>query len=195
MVVEGVSGKADGYRNQVRVIGGRWRGRRLNFPSLPGLRPTPDRVRETLFNWLTPWVGGARCLDLFAGSGALGIEALSRGAAAVVFVERQRLVVERLRQNLVLLGAEGGRVEQADTLRWLRQPGQPFDLVFLDPPFDQDLLPTVCAALELGGWLAPEARIYVEWGRQQTLALPANWAVWREQVAGRVAYRLLIRSA
>src|SRR5512134_933490 len=124
-----------GGGNQLRIIGGRWRSRRLRFPPLPGLRPTPDRVRETLFNWLTPVIAGARCLDLFAGSGALGIEALSRGAAAVTFVERHPQAVRGLRANLAQLRAEGARVEQADALLWLRQAPQPFTVVFLNPPF------------------------------------------------------------
>ena len=113
-----------GHTNQLRIIGGQWRGRRLEFPDLPGLRPTPDRVRETLFNWLAPVLPGARCLDLFAGSGALGIEALSCGAAEVVFVERQPRAVHALRENLARLNAAGARVEAVDALAWLRQPGK-----------------------------------------------------------------------
>jgi 16S rRNA (guanine966-N2)-methyltransferase len=119
-------------------------------PDLPGLRPTPDRVRETLFNWLAPALPGARCLDLFAGSGALGIEALSRGAAEVVFVERHPLAIRALRENLARLNGAGARVEPAEALAWLRQPGTPFEIALLDPPFGEGLLEPVCAAARTG---------------------------------------------
>ena len=185
-----------GYRNQLRIIGGRWRGRRLSFPVLADLRPTPDRVRETLFNWLAPLIEGARCLDLFAGSGALGIEALSRGAATVVFVERHPLAVRQLRENLLRLGVASPQVEQADALTWLKRAGQPFNVVLLDPPFGQDLLIPVCTALEQGGWLAPQARIYLETERSLlNPLLPATWEILREKSAGQVTYRLAAKSA
>jgi 16S rRNA (guanine966-N2)-methyltransferase len=181
-----------GSTNRLRIIAGRWRGRRLSFPNLPGLRPTPDRVRETLFNWLAPVLPGARCLDLFAGSGALGIEALSRGAAEVVFVERHPLAVRALRDNLERLPAHGARVEPADALDWLRQPSMPFEIAFLDPPFGEGLLEPACVALERGGWLAKTAWVYLE-GEAGThrLAPPVPWSVHREKTAGAVAYRLL----
>jgi 16S rRNA (guanine966-N2)-methyltransferase len=185
-----------GPGNQLRIIGGRWRGRRLRFPDIEGLRPTPDRVRETLFNWLAPLIEGARCLDLFAGSGALGIEALSRGAAEVVFVERQPLAVRQLRQNLAQLGQASAQVIQADALVWLGGQSRPFDVVFLDPPFDANRLVPVCAALERGGWLADGARIYLEAARDvRTLELPENWQLTREKTAGQVSYRLAVRNA
>ncbi len=183
-----------GHANQIRIIGGQWRSRRLEFPDAPGLRPTSDRVRETLFNWLAPVLPGARCLDLFAGSGALGIEALSRGAAEVVFVERDPAVVRALRDNLVRLKADGARVELAEALAWLRQPGAPFEIVLLDPPFGAGLLEPVCAALEAGGWLQATAWIYLEaeagW---RPASLPAYWTLYREKTAGMVAYRLARR--
>ncbi len=180
--------------NQLRIIGGQWRSRRLEFPNLPGLRPTPDRVRETLFNWLAPALPGARCLDLFAGSGALGIEALSRGAAEVVFVERHPLAVRALRENLARLNARDTRVEQADALDWLRQPGRPFEIVLLDPPFGAGLLEPACTALEQGGWLAPTAWIYLEAEVElPQLPLPVNWMPYRRQTAGAVTYRLARR--
>jgi len=185
-----------GLGNQLRIIGGRWRGRRLRFPDIEGLRPTPDRVRETLFNWLAPAIEGARCLDLFAGSGALGIEALSRGAAEVVWVERQPLAVRQLRQNLAQLGAAEAQVIPADALVWLGGPSRPFDVVFLDPPFGSDLLAPVCTALEQGGWLADGARIYLETARDAPmLKLPENWQLVREKIAGQVSYRLAVRQA
>jgi len=179
--------------NQLRIIGGQWRSRRLEFPDLPGLRPTPDRVRETLFNWLTPVLPGARCLDLFAGSGALGMEALSRGAAETVFVEHHPRAFRTLRENLARLNAQGARVESADAQAWLRQPGTPFEIVFLDPPFGAGLLEPVCAQLEQGGWLAVNAWIYLEAEADQPAPLlPANWTLHREKIAGMVAYRLAV---
>jgi 16S rRNA (guanine966-N2)-methyltransferase len=180
--------------NQLRIIGGQWRSRRLTFPDVSGLRPTPDRVRETLFNWLAPVLPGARCLDLFAGSGALGIEALSRGATEAVFVERHPVAVDALRENLTRLNARGARVEKAEALAWLHQPGTPFEIVLLDPPFGQNLLEPVCAMLEQGGWLAPTAWIYLEAETEpQQLALPTNWTPYRQKTAGAVAYRLARR--
>jgi len=182
-----------GFGNQLRIIGGRWRGRRLSFPPLAELRPTPDRVRETLFNWLAPVIEGARCLDLFAGSGALGIEALSRGAAEVVFIERHPAAARRLQDNLRFLGAESFRMEQVDALIWLEGPAQPFDIVFLDPPFDGNRLGPACAALEGRGWLAPIAHLYLESGPQVEPLLPDNWRIVREKTAGQVTYRLAVR--
>ncbi len=177
-------------RGTLRVIGGRWRGRRLAFAAVEGLRPTPDRVRETLFNWLAPLIEGARCLDLFAGSGALGIEALSRGAAAVRFVERDARACALLRDNLALLGAEGARVEAMDALAFLARPAEPFDVVFVDPPFALGLHAPACARLAEGGWLAPGARVYLESGPDE-IALPEGWQVLRDKTAGQVRYRLL----
>lgn len=183
-----------GRGNQLRIIGGRWRGRRLEFPPVQGLRPTPDRVRETVFNWLAPWIPGAHCLDLFAGSGALGIEALSRGAAEVVFVERHPGVAQRLRENLILLGVDAPQIVQTDALVWLKGQARPFDIILLDPPFGQGLLVPVCKALERGSWLGPEARIYLEAERElETLELPETWEISREKTAGQVAYRLAVR--
>ncbi len=182
-------------RNQLRIIGGRWRSRRLAFPDVPGLRPTPDRVRETVFNWLQPVIEGARCLDLFAGSGALGFEAASRGAGEVVLVDRDHKVVERLRENARLLGATGVQVVQADALRYLNEkPVQPFDIVFLDPPFGHNVLAPVCRTLEANGWLRDQARIYME--AEKTLDIPdipANWRIVRSKAAGQVGYHLALR--
>ena len=180
--------------NQLRVIAGRWRGRHLRFPDVPGLRPTPDRVRETLFDWLAPVLPGARCLDLFAGSGALGIEALSRGAAEAVFVERHPVAARALRENLARLNAGGARVERSEALDWLRRSGSPFEIVLLDPPFGEGLLEPACALLERGGWLAPTAWIYLEAEAEgKRSPLPAAWTMHREKAAGAVAYRLARR--
>lgn len=180
-------------RNSVRIIGGIWRGRRIEFPDLPALRPTPDRIRETLFNWLQSRISGARCLDLFAGSGALGIEALSRGAAEVVFVETAPAAAHALRAQLQRLGGEArGRVLELGAARFLRTPGEPFDLVFLDPPFGQNALPEYLAQLEGGNWLNSGALLYLECERAAGLpALPAGWQVLKSKTAGEVGYHLV----
>lgn len=179
---------------QIRIIGGQWRGRKLPVPNSPGLRPTTDRVRETLFNWLAPVIQGARCLDCFAGSGALGLEALSRYAGSVTLLEFERPVAQQLEKNLALLQGNG-KVVNTNTLNWLATPAQPFDVVFLDPPFRKGLLAETVTLLEQQGWLADEAWIYVEAEAESAAAdVPANWQLHREKVAGQVAYRLYIRS-
>lgn len=185
-----------GYRNEFRIIAGQWRRRRLKFPELPGIRPSPDRVRETLFNWLRDALPGARCLDLFAGSGALGLEALSRGAARVQFVDWEARVIEALRAHLALLRAEGGEVLQAEALAFLGGPARPFDIVFLDPPFDSPLLTESLVALDRGGWCSPRALIYMEYPRAAPVALPlpAGWELIREGHAGRVGFALARRA-
>jgi len=184
--------------NQFRIIGGQWRSRRLEFPPAGGVRPTPDRVRETLFNWLGPILHGARGLDLFAGSGALGLEGLSRGMASVHFVERDRQLVAALRQHLADLGGQGEVVE-SDVPAFLgsaRAPDQgPFDVVFLDPPWDAGLHLSVLAQLLDGGWLAPEACIYIEYrARQDAPELPEGWEWRRQSRAGDVGFGLAVRS-
>ncbi|ANS40708.1 MULTISPECIES: 16S rRNA (guanine(966)-N(2))-methyltransferase [Serratia] len=179
---------------QIRIIGGQWRGRKLPVPNSPGLRPTTDRVRETLFNWLAPVIQGARCLDCFAGSGALGLEALSRYAGSATLLEFERPVAQQLEKNLALLQGKG-TVVNTNTLNWLAGNGQPFDVVFLDPPFRKGLLAETVTLLEQQGWLADEAWIYVEAEAESAAAdVPANWQLHREKVAGQVAYRLYIRS-
>jgi 16S rRNA (guanine966-N2)-methyltransferase len=176
---------------ELRIIAGRWRGRRWRFPAAATIRPTPDRVRETLFNWLQSRVSGARCLDLYAGSGALGLEALSRGAASVLFVENDAAAARALRALLAEWGGEGGTVLQADATRFLARPAQPFDLVFLDPPFTAGVLGTSCERLAAGGWLAPGARVYVEQARRVAPpALPEGWRELRAGAAGEVGYHL-----
>ena len=183
--------------NTLRIIGGTWRGRKLRFPEVDGLRPTPDRVRETLFNWLQPVISGARCLDLFSGSGALGFEALSRGAASVVMVERDGSAVNQLRENIAILKTTDAQVIQRDALAFLtngRGDAAPFDVVFLDPPYHQHLIDSCCASLEQHGWLAPHAHLYIETERSLTqLRLPASFTVTRDKAAGQVAYRLIAR--
>ena len=178
---------------QLRIIGGDWRGRRLRVGSAPGLRPTADRNRETLFNWLQPDVAGARVLDLFAGTGALGLEALSRGAAAATFVERSRPVARALGDLIDQLEAgHRARVVTADARRYLRTDPVAFDLVFLDPPFSSDLLADSLGRLRQGGWLAAGARVYIESRDRRRPPLdPAAWHCEREKTAGDVWFALL----
>ncbi len=183
--------KTNQPRYQLRIIAGTWRGRKLGFAPVSGVRPTPDRVRETLFNWLALVVRGARCLDLYAGSGALGLEAASRGAAEVVLVDSDPLVVRTLREQLRLLSADQVRVVEADTGVYLRGPAEPFDVVFLDPPFREQRLSGVIQQLEAGNWLADEAWIYLEAERELELPLPANWELYRSKTAGQVGYHLV----
>ena len=185
-----------GRTNRVRIIGGQHKGRLLGFPDIKGLRPTADRVRETLFNWLQPLIHNARCLDLFAGSGALGLEALSRGAAQVTFIDRSHAVTSRLTENLQTLGLTGhASVQQADAVRLLkRAPQQPYDIVFLDPPFADGVLAGICSQLEQQGWLSDQATIYLEQDSAHPWPeLPPNWTLFREGKAGQAAYRLVKR--
>ncbi|WP_034460525.1 16S rRNA (guanine(966)-N(2))-methyltransferase [Buttiauxella noackiae] len=179
---------------QIRIIGGQWRGRKLPVPDSPGLRPTTDRVRETLFNWLAPSMVDATVLDCFAGSGALGLEALSRYASRATLLEMDRNVSQQLQKNLVTLKATNGKVVNTNTLNFLAQPGEPHTVVFVDPPFRKGLLDNTLALLENNHWLADEALIYVESEVENGMpAVPANWSLHREKVAGQVAYRLYSR--
>jgi 16S rRNA (guanine966-N2)-methyltransferase len=196
---------------RLRIIGGVWRGRRLRFPPSPDLRPTPDRVRETLFNWLAARVPGARCLDLFAGSGALGLEALSRGAAHVTFVERDPVAAREIAARLAEWDAPAARVEHADARTFLeRKPAAKFDIVFLDPPFASTLLEEAAVRLEQGGWLSDGALIYVECPAEASAntlaaaartpasappAVPAVWTLLKAKRAGEVGYHLYARAA
>ena len=181
---------------QLRIIGGTWRGRRWRFGASADIRPTPDRVRETLFNWLGTRVVGARCLDLFAGSGALGLEALSRGAAAVRFVESHAAAARELATVLAEWGAPQASVTRSDALRFLQAAPQPYDIVFLDPPFAAGLIAPAAERLERGGWLAPRALIYVECAAREGLpVLPASWQLAKAKRAGEVGYHLLERAA
>lgn len=183
--------------SQVRIIGGEWRSRRLSFFAADGLRPTPDRVRETLFNWLAPYVPGARVLDPFAGSGALYLEALSRGARQALALELNPATLSSLRQQLSVLQCTRAQLVQADALQYLAQPApEPFDLVFLDPPFHAQLLEPCCQLLESQGWLSPRAWIYTESElAPQQLQLPSHWRNHREKKAGQVHYALWQREA
>jgi 16S rRNA (guanine966-N2)-methyltransferase len=188
----GKTGKSP--RGKLRIVAGKWRSRLLPVADVAGLRPTPERVRETLFNWLTPHIERARCLDLFAGTGALGLEALSRGAAQVEFVEKSPQAVETLRQNMATLDAAGGQVRAADAYELLRDSTNlSFDIVFLDPPFADDRLAELCRLLQVGGWVGGGGLVYLEQPREQQLPeMPAGWSLRREKTAGKVRYSLLI---
>ena len=190
-------------RNQVRIIGGLWKGRKLRFAAGAGLRPTPSRVRETLFNWLGPSIEGCDCLDLFAGSGALGFEALSRGARSLTLVERDRRAAEALRRNGAQLGAARLAVRRQDALAFLRQaaadgvtlsgePVRSWDCIFLDPPFATGLLAKTLALLSEGQALKPDGRVYFEARRNAPLDL-RGWQVEREGHAGDCRFGLLRR--
>ncbi len=182
------------YPGKIRIIGGQWRGRKLPVLAQEGLRPTPDRVRETLFNWLMPVIEGARCLDLFAGTGALCLEALSRGAGDVVMIERAPLVAEQLRHNMTTLSAQHAEVIQIDAIDFLNRAAQPFDIIFLDPPFASDLIERCAKLIEAGGWLKPGGLVYVEAPQPLSpLPVPATWEVRRSKSAGAVQYSLLRR--
>lgn len=178
---------------RVRIIGGRWRGRRISFPDVEGLRPTPDRVRETVFNWLSPYLAGARVLDLFAGSGILGLEALSRGAASVVAVDSHRAVADRLRESGRQLEAGDLEVVVADAARFLDTTRTgPFDIIFMDPPHASADYDALCAALDAGDLARKHAFVYLEFStsRVETFSPPARWTCHRSSRAGHLTYQL-----
>lgn len=175
---------------QVRIIGGIWRSRRLRFPANAGLRPTPDRVRETVFNWLMPALPGARCLDLFAGSGAFGFESVSRGAAQAVLVEKEIEAVAALRENGARLKAETLEIVHADAMQWLQGSGQAFDVIFLDPPYASNLLGVCIGLLEAKTWVKPNGLVYLETPKSEAPPLPQNWQLLRSKIAGQVGYHL-----
>lgn len=178
----------------LRIIGGSWRGRKIRFPPVEAIRPTPDRVRETVFNWLQQDIAGACCLDLYAGSGALGLEALSRGAAQVVFVDVDQAVVRHLSQALALFGCDRGQVVGSDATRYLAGPPRPFDIVFLDPPFAAQALADTCRRLDQGGWLREGGLAYLENPASAGVPeLPPGWSLLRSKRAGEVGYHLARR--
>lgn len=179
---------------QLRIIAGKWRGRKIGFPEGTGLRPTPDRIRETLFNWLQPVITGAQCLDLFAGSGALSLEALSRGAARVVMVDNNTHVVARLGAELqrLAVGADEAQVVHGDATTYLQNTApHPYDIVFLDPPYQSGLAAPCMRLIDQGEWLSPHARIYIETARDDKLqALPPRWHILHSKRAGQLGYHL-----
>ena len=178
----------------LRIIGGEWRSRLIEFDAAAGVRPTPDRVRQTVFDWLSPLIAGASCLDLFAGSGALGFEALSRGASHTSFIEQGRDQAVALRAAAARLAA-GDRAEivQTDALSWLRNTARRYDVVFLDPPYGDNLLAPALAALP--GLLKPMHRVYLEWPIGQAPQLPPGYSLLKEKSAGQVSYGLAVFKA
>ena len=192
--VRSAGATAGGQRFLLRIIGGEWRGRKIRFPPVAEIRPTPDRVRETLFNWLQSAVPGSRCLDLYAGSGALGLEALSRGAREVVFVDENPAVVRHLVGTLEDLRCDQGQVVRADARRYLDGKIEPFDVVFLDPPYSSRALAETCRLIAERAWLKPGGHAYLE----DTAAagppeLPQGWTMLRSKRAGEVGYHLAQR--
>jgi 16S rRNA (guanine966-N2)-methyltransferase len=178
----------------LRIIGGAWRGRKIRFPPVEAIRPTPDRVRETVFNWLQQDIAGARCLDLYAGSGALGFEALSRGAARVVFVDLEPAVTRHLSRTLEDLGCDRGVVVGADASQYLGGTPEAFDLVFLDPPYADRALENACRRLGERGWLRPGGLAYLENPASAgPPGLPPGWTLLRSKRAGEVGYHLARR--
>ena len=177
---------------RLRIVAGKWRSRLLDIADVPGLRPTSERIRETLFNWLAPTISGARCLDLFAGTGGLGLEALSRGAGDVVFVEKSPLAAKILRDNVQVLDASTADVRQADALVFLEAPpGKKFDIVFLDPPFAADMLGDLCRLLNEASVLGSGALVYLEEDRARPETdLPPGWRILKSKTAGNVRYSL-----
>ncbi len=177
--------------NKLRIIGGIWRSRQIVFDDAPGLRPTPSRVRETLFNWLQADVVNSRCLDLFSGSGALGFEAASRGAKRVLQVENNPKTCQRLKDNIALLAAQQIEVVQMDVQLFIKNSKESFDLIFLDPPFAQGLLQPICRQIAETELLAPFGKIYLEAERNLPLDdMPDTWKLLKHQVAGDVGFNL-----
>jgi len=175
-----------------RIIGGNWRGRKIKFDDAEGLRPTTDRIRETVFNWLQPYLYNSVCLDLFAGSGVLGFEAKSRGAAEVVFIESNKQTADNIQNNTVLLKTSNVVVHHADAFKWLLDSSVhgPFNLIFLDPPFQSDLLEKCGQALTSSGILMNDAIIYVEYEKGANFEVPENWSCIKSKCAGQVNYQL-----
>ena len=178
--------------NEVRIISGKWRRRKLAFPNRPTLRPTPDRARETVFNWLAPWLDGAHCLDLFAGSGALGFEALSRGAASAMLIDDDPVVIRALQESARTIDAVDCTIRRASALEFLRGNERAWDIVFLDPPFDSRLLQQCLTALQVGAHLHAEAIVYVEASVHQPPTLD-DWRTIKSTRTGDVQSSLVMR--
>jgi len=173
--------------NQVRISGGLWRSRLLRFPDAPGLRPTPDRVRQAVFNWLGQDMHGQHCLDLFAGTGAMGFEALSRGAKSLVLVEKSAIAYRALKENQRSLKAEQATIFNLDALDFIKQNQQKFDVIFVDPPYNQGWLDKLLPSL--GQHIAPDGVVYVE--AEYALLYTPQWQVIKHGKAGNVFYHLL----
>lgn len=183
-------------KGEIRIIGGKWRGRKLPVLNAEGLRPTTDRIKETLFNWLIPVIRHAHCLDCYAGSGALGFEALSRGAATVMMLEKNRSVYCQLNDVAQKLGADNLTIVETDALAYLdAHATMPFNIIFIDPPYGKGLVSQTLSQLEHNHWLAEESWIYIETEQDQlSLTIPKNWQLYREKQTGQVIYRLFRRT-
>jgi len=184
---------ANSQTGRLRIVAGNWRSRLLDIADVEGLRPTSERIRETLFNWLSPHIHGAHCLDLFAGTGALGLEALSRGAGSAVFVERSAVAARQLEKNIAVVGTTAATVRVQDACDYLRSAREArFDLVFLDPPFAADLLEETCRLLATRELLADGALVYLEQNRSSPEPeLPDGWQITKNKTAGMVRYMLV----
>lgn len=178
---------------RLRIVAGKWRSRLLPITDKKGLRPTASRVRETLFNWLSPDIRGSQCLDLFAGTGALAFESLSRGAASATMIESSRDVANLLQSSADLLGADDARIDCANALSFLSQPADKrYDIIFLDPPFSDDLVEECCQLLHSNGWLADGAAVYIEQDKSRPLpSLPTGWTIVNDKIAGQVRFVLV----
>lgn len=183
--------------NQVRIIGGNFRGQKITFSNSQGLRPTGNRIKETLFNWLASSILNSNCLDLFAGSGSLGIESISRGAKSVTMIEKNRSAFVAIKKSCSRLGIKDISLVETDSMKWLAHKNdlESFDVVFLDPPFDSDLISSCCELLEKNLFLAKSAYIYIETTRNhRILTVPDNWKLVKEKNTGQVAYKLYLRN-
>ncbi len=182
-------------KNQLRIIGGEWRGRKLPFTTSAGLRPTPDQVRETLFNWLQPIIAGAHCIDLYSGSGALGFEAISRGAASVIMLDNQNHVTRQLHDNALTLKCRQATIVNQSALNYLAHPAShTLHIAFIDPPYQKGMVEPSCRLLEENNWLAPGAMIYLEAEKElSTLPVPDNWEILRSKKSGHLRFHLLQR--
>tara|TARA_B100000963_G_scaffold237165_1_gene207341 strand:- start:764 stop:1345 length:582 start_codon:yes stop_codon:yes gene_type:complete len=181
---------------QLRIVAGKWRSRLLQVANAPGLKPTAIRIRETLFNWLSPRIEGARCLDLCAGTGALGLEALSRGASRVVFVECSDIAFESLKFNINSLKASGAELRKTDAISFLNNSViEKFDIIFIDPPYTDGLYDDLFELIAVKGWLSKNARIYIEMSaNEKELDLPKNWHILKRKRTGNVYYLLVAAS-
>ena len=178
-------------KNQVKIIAGKWRGRNIKFPTSDGLRPTANRTRETLFNWLAPVINHAKCLELFAGSGSLGFEALSRGANHVVMIDTDIKVAQQLKDTAKILNAENLTIHQMTAEQYIQTSKEKFDIVFIDPPFSSNLIEPICNLLDKHDLLNPNAHIYIETQKKlSSPTLPASWQILKAKTAGQVAYYL-----
>jgi len=174
---------------KVRIIAGKWRGRKLDVLDLPGLRPTPDRVRETLFNWIQHEIVGARCLDLFAGTGALAFEALSRDASEVIMIDSDPKAVESLNRHAVLLKSENHTIQRADAIGWLKRSIKGFDIIFLDPPFKQGYIEKCCAIIKEESLLNTNGLVYIE--SEKNCVIADGWQIKKQKNAGQVQSLLI----